>query len=526
MTSLWTFWSTIQQRPLEIVHVHVHSLGSTPIPKLPYNWGLGQAVDMGNLHRYARAIPEWGRYWWRQGKTGEVFVRFTGMMPIISVQHPRYVKEALTVLKLDKFALLREQFKRAFGVGVFTSYGREWKHKRSTMSKVFTQPSVARLESAMVDAIGEAIQREFCSRSKRTEDAEGGAAVIYLDAVPTVSSMTLRVLCSTVFGMVSDELVKEINEIWDIVSVDMLNALVLSFALGEWTAKLPLPMNLRLRRTKARMIDIVDQMILRHLHIEEMGAPSDQLQNTETNAAAVDILAMHIASLDDPSVLIRDKAARQAIAEEQLVTLFAGFETTASTLTYCLYMLGLYPEYQRRLFEEIRSASKYQEINMSTISKMDFLNRFVNEVLRLHPAISEIDKEAPAGGVHMLDYFIPQDTMVSISVSMLHINPYVWGEDAEQFDPDRWLPERLAKYPGKDNLRYAFVPFSLGPRDCLGRLFAMQEINLALVSLIQKYHIELAMPQEEIDAGIIFAVTMRCSTLKLKLTERDNATSS
>ncbi|KAK6165883.1 hypothetical protein SNE40_022704 [Patella caerulea] len=108
----------------------------------------------------------------------------------------------------------------------------------------------------------------------------------------------------------------------------------------------------------------------------------------------------------------------------------------------------------------------------------------IKESLRLHSIVSFITRNTEQN-FKVLDKTIPRDTMTTILIYGLHHNPSVW-EDSLEFRPERFSPENIDKINP-----FAYIPFSAGPRNCIGQNFAMHEIKVLLVKILNRFHLEL-----------------------------------
>ncbi|OCH92180.1 cytochrome P450 [Obba rivulosa] len=178
--------------------------------------------------------------------------------------------------------------------------------------------------------------------------------------------------------------------------------------------------------------------------------------------------------------------------DETLNILIAGRDTTASTLTFAVYLLTQHPEVLRRLRQEV--LSKVGPTRMPTyedIRELKYLRAVLNETLRLYPPVpvnvrytvdaTTLPNTDPLGK----PYYVPANTAVAYSVFVMHRRPEYWGPDAEQFDPDRFLDERVNKYLTANP--FIFLPFNAGPRICLGQQFAYNESSFFLIKLLQHF---------------------------------------
>ncbi|EUC57271.1 cytochrome P450 family monooxygenase pc-3 [Rhizoctonia solani AG-3 Rhs1AP] len=194
----------------------------------------------------------------------------------------------------------------------------------------------------------------------------------------------------------------------------------------------------------------------------------------------------HLVSLTRDETVIRD---------EIINILVAARDTTATTLTFAVYMLSQHPEIMSRLRDEILQClgtSSYP--SPDDLKEMKYLRAVLNETLRLFPPVPVNLREASKSTVLKVNgkqYYIPAGTSVIWSTLLMHRRKDLWGTDADEFDPERWLDDRLKKYVTSNP--FIFLPFNAGPRICLGQQFAYNEASFFLCRLLQRVEsIELA----------------------------------
>ncbi|KAF9283641.1 hypothetical protein BGZ88_010381 [Linnemannia elongata] len=147
------------------------------------------------------------------------------------------------------------------------------------------------------------------------------------------------------------------------------------------------------------------------------------------------------------------------------------------------YNLGKHPEVMERVRQEIFSVvGRDRKPDHEDIKKLKFLKQVINETLRLYPAVPFNIKTCLEDDVLPNGYFIPKGSLVVHSSYVTHRMKEYWGEDAEEFDPDRWGPERV-----KSVRPFMFFPFHAGPRICLGQNFAYNQAMNTMTRLLQKY---------------------------------------
>ncbi|CAG9102333.1 unnamed protein product [Plutella xylostella] len=172
----------------------------------------------------------------------------------------------------------------------------------------------------------------------------------------------------------------------------------------------------------------------------------------------------------------------------QVVSIFAaGFETSATTMSFVLFELAKNPEIQQRVLDEIDqyNATKQGGLNYTCITELPYLYQCIQETLRLYPSLQVVTREVFKSYRFPNGVQVDRGVRVHIPVLHMHRNPKHF-KDPHVFNPDRFSPEQ--KHTVSD---YVFMPFGKGPRLCIGSRFGKMQMMAGLVSIFTKYRLEL-----------------------------------
>ncbi|KII83768.1 hypothetical protein PLICRDRAFT_168657 [Plicaturopsis crispa FD-325 SS-3] len=190
--------------------------------------------------------------------------------------------------------------------------------------------------------------------------------------------------------------------------------------------------------------------------------------------------------------LVRQTSDPVLLKDEILNIMIAGRDTTAATLTFIIYSMAMYPAVLQRLREEILAhVGPSQRPTYDQIREMKYLRAVINETLRLYPPVPFNIRESinattwKSPNPLEKPFYIPPKTPTSYSVFMMHRRTDLWGPDAMEFDPDRFIDHRLKTYLSKNP--FIFLPFNAGPRICLGQQFAYTQISYTLIRIFQHF---------------------------------------
>ena len=194
--------------------------------------------------------------------------------------------------------------------------------------------------------------------------------------------------------------------------------------------------------------------------------------------------------------------SQEQLESETLTQITAGSDSTASALRVTLHFISTSPPVLERLLAEVTAAIAAGKVTRPVIKdaearQLPYLQACIKEGLRIHPPVSGLlAKMVPEGGARIevdgIEKFAPAGTQISWnSWGMMH-DPEVFGEDCEYFRPERWLePEVQVAGPNDLLTDQVLRPFSLGPRNCIGKLLALTEARLVLAKLLYFFDIEL-----------------------------------
>ena len=349
------------------------------------------------------------------------------------------------------------------GEGLLIAQGRAWKHQRRTLAPAFTPHAVSTLVPHMLAATDETI-----TKLKQTSGAP-------VDLREAMQRMTLEIAARTMFsfgmsrhGAALRDFVMEYGS-----RLARPHFLDLLLPLG-W----PSPRDFPRARFRKRWTSFIAMLMAeRRAAGKNEGAPPRDLF--------------------DLMVAARDPETGKAFTDEQLgdqvaTMILAGHETTATALFWSLYLLALDPVTQDALAIEVLGASVNGTLD---IEGLKFTRAVVDETMRLYPPAFLIARAA-AGPDTVAGFPVKKNDVILIAPWLLHRHEKLW-RDPNAFIPSRFMPGA----PPPD--RFAYLPFGVGARVCIGAHFALVEATLALAKMIGAFRIELIDKEPVMPIGVV-----------------------
>ena len=337
------------------------------------------------------------------------------------------------------------------GEGLLIAEGRAWKHQRRTLAPAFTPRAVMSLVPHMIAATDETIAKLKASR---------GAPV---DLREAMQRMTLEIAGRTMFSFGMERHGAALRDFVMEYSARLARPHFLDMLLPlAW----PSPQDLSRARFRKRWTRFVAMLMAeRRAAGKNQGAPSRDLFDL-MNAA-------------------RDPETGQAFNDEQLgdqvaTMILAGHETTATALFWSLYLLALDPVTQDAVASEVQGATLNGALDLE---QLKFTRAVIDETLRLYPPAFLIARAA-AGPDRIAGLPIKKRDVILIAPWLLHRHEKLWR------DPGAFIPSRFME-PAPPPDRFAYLPFGVGARVCIGAHFALVEATLALAKMIGAFRIEL-----------------------------------
>ncbi|XP_065909845.1 cytochrome P450 4F4-like isoform X2 [Dysidea avara] len=210
------------------------------------------------------------------------------------------------------------------------------------------------------------------------------------------------------------------------------------------------------------------------------GKTENDLPTYSKRRKYLDFIDVLLKAKDENGVGLSDEEIRAEVD----TFVFEGHGSAAAGLSWTLYNLAIYPEHQQQCREEIDAifAQKdSEELVWDDIGKMEYVGMCIKESLRLYPPVPVVGREM-SQDIIFDGHVMPKGTKVAFSVYALHRHAGVWGDDAEEFKPLRFSTKDCKKRGA-----YCFVPFSAGPRNCIGQQFAMNEMKVAVAKILRRF---------------------------------------
>lgn len=426
-------------------------------------------------------------------KYGKVFGSYFGNIPMLTVCDADFVKQ-ITVKEFSKFTDRPNvlAMDKLWNSSITNAHGDHWRFLRATLSPSFSSGKLRAMEPHLhlcLQTLHELIDQ------KNKSEPDG------FDLVPFINGYTMDVICRLNFGLdISAQTSPDhpfIKNARNIVTGSGLMNPVIILQLF-----FPDLIQTRLRSLFTSHIvpkkpfqyfwDTSKQLFEERKH--ENSAHKDLLQNM-INAHKLD-------RTDDAEENLQtfDDFKKRGLTDEEVMInsvmfLLGGYDTVATALSWLLYDLAINPEVQEKLVQEIDAHVEKEKPTYDKVFKLQYLDMVVNETLRVHspsPAIFRTALEdIDINGMH-----IKKGLDIAIRATALHFMPEYWDEP-RKYNPDRFAPENQANIN-----QYAYLPFGLGPRNCIAKRLAMLEIKATVVSLLQNYillktdQLEVPMPEE------------------------------
>ncbi|XP_036613796.1 cytochrome P450 4F3-like isoform X2 [Trichosurus vulpecula] len=396
-------------------------------------------------------------------------------IPVIRLYHPKFIspllKASATVAPKDKvFYSFLEPW---LGDGLLLSKGDKWSWHRRMLTPAFhfdiLKPYV-KIFNQSAD-IMHAKWRRLC--------AEGSN---YLDMFEHISLMTLDSLQKCIFSHNSNCQQKPSAYISAILELSSLVVKRHHQPLLYWDAVYYLTSQGRQFSRACRLVHDFSNAVIQERRRILAQQGTEAFLRDKGKSKTIDFIDVLLLAKDEDGKALSDKD----IQAEADTFMFGGHDTTASGICWVLYNLAQHQEHQehcRQEIQELLRGRQPEEVEWDDLAQMPFLTMCIKESLRLHPPVAMVsryctkDIQLPDGRI------IPKGNHCMVSIISTHYNPAVWP-NPEVYDPYRFDINNSKNIPP-----LAFIPFSAGPRNCIGQNFAMSEMKVVLALTLLRFRV-------------------------------------
>ncbi|XP_072760393.1 cytochrome P450 4C1-like isoform X2 [Anoplolepis gracilipes] len=403
--------------------------------------------------------------------------------PVVSIRHPDDMETILTSHKHMRKSRIYEFLQPWLGTGLLTSTGTKWQTRRKILTPAF--------HFNILNEFIDILVKESDRMTKSLKNVEG---IVVKDLIPFISEHTLNAICETAMGISLHDLgtfqqqyreaVHQIIElfIYRLVRGWLHNDLL--FALSSQGKK---------QKELLKILHGFTEKIIAERKLYHEHTNGQYLKNLESGKKAeindVEILGIkkkRLAMLDLLIAISREGFLTDSDIKEEVDTfMFEGHDTTAMGITFALLLLAEHKDIQERVRIEVNTVMQENggKLTIKSLQNLLYLDRCLKEALRLYPSVFLISRYI-AEDVKLQSYVVPAGTVVHLNIYGVHRDPNFWP-NPEVFDPDRFLPEIAQnRHP------YSYLPFSAGPRNCIGQRFGLLEMKAMIAPLVHNFYLE------------------------------------
>ncbi|KAM3393451.1 hypothetical protein ACQJBY_014253 [Aegilops geniculata] len=395
---------------------------------------------------------------------GKTFLYWLGPTPALCSTDLELVNKVLT----DRTEMFRKDYSNpsleaVLGNGVVFANGDDWKRRRKFIHPAFNQEKIKSMSAITLECTQQTMERwGALMQENNRQQAE-------IDMMHDSDEIAMSVIARVMLG-------KSYKEAWEvfIAGKEQLKLATYGFADPPVPGFRYLPTR-RNRRTwhldklvKHKISQIIDARLASSVYEDDLLGQMLQLQLQACSSA-------------------------ESLSTEEMVgecrTFFAaGYNTSASLITWAMFLLASYPRWQEMVREEVvREYPAHQLPLVDSPGKLKLLNMLLLETLRLYGPIAFLQRKTTSDTI-LAHVKVPKGTMITIPLVMLHRDKEIWGPDADEFNPMRFQNglSRAAKHSR------ALLAFTCGPRVCAGQNFAMVEVQIVIATIIKSFSFTLS----------------------------------
>ncbi|XP_036144046.1 cytochrome P450 4C1-like isoform X1 [Monomorium pharaonis] len=407
-----------------------------------------------------------------------IFKVWAFFITMVSIRHPNDLEIILNNTKHIDKGIIYDKLSPWLGTGLLLSTGSKWQSRRKLLTPTFHFNILKQFIKILVE--------ESESMTKSLKNAGG---VITKDLIPFISEHTLNIICETAMGTslqgmgsVQQQYRKAVHRMGELI----VYRLTRPWLYNDWIFLLT-PKGREQRKILKILHGFTKKIIAeRKVYHKHHGKYLRNLSEGTVDAKTIRMEKKQLAILDllilaSEEGLLTDSDIR----EEVDVFILGGYDTTSVAISFTLSLLAEHKDIQDCVRKEVDAIMQESQgkLTMKSLQDLQYLERCIKESLRLYPSLYFIAR-VTSEKIQLNSYLIPAKTVIHLNIRDVHRDPNFWP-NPEIFDPDRFLPEN-----SRNRHPYSYIPFSAGPRNCLGQRFALLEMKAMIAFLIHNFYLE------------------------------------
>ncbi|XP_030530565.1 cytokinin hydroxylase-like [Rhodamnia argentea] len=408
--------------------------------------------------KHSTVLPYFARW---QKSHGKVFMYWLGTEPFLYIAEPEFLKQMSSGVmgkSWGKPRVFKNDREPMFGNGLVMTEGDEWVRHRHLITPAFSPANLKGMASLMVESANKMLE-------KWTALVNSGNPEI--DIEREIVSTAGEIIAKTSFG-ISHEDGKKVFEKLQAMQVTL-------FKTNRFVG---VPFNQFIAPKKSmeakRLGKEIDDLLMSIINDRKAGIGANNRK---------DLLGLLLEGNSGNGRTGKSLTTRELV-DECKTFFFGGHETTALALSWTLLLLAIHPEWQDQLRDEIKQVvGDNKEIDSTKMAGLKKMGWVMNEVLRLYSPSPNVQRQA-LEDIKVYDKVIPKGTNMWIDVVSMNHDPTLWGDDVNQFKPERFKEDSL--YGGCKH-KMGFLPFGFGGRMCIGRNLTMMEYKIVLTLILSKF---------------------------------------
>lgn len=453
---------------------------------------------------------------------GKVHGTYLGNHPNLVVADPRYIKE-IFIKQFNKFPHRMQALYISdwWSNSVVMASGDHWRYMRSVIVPAFSSVKLRQMQPQLTQTLH---TLSTCLANQIASSARGT-----IDMRKVLSALTMDIICNTSFG-------HKMNTLQDLDNEFSRHAKIVSTLSIESNPLNGLPLILPCIKRLFRLLDLdyVNKTSLNYIKdfIHEMiftRRSVGESQDVQIKDILQNLMNAHTedAHTDENGNICENSYKffkQRGLTDDELianalVVLMAGYDTTATTLTWMCYLLATNQDVQKKLVDAIDNSVGSGEPTYENVMSIEYLDWFLSETLRLYPAANRTGRDAIVE-TDVCGTLIQEGTSVTIPIYAIHRMPEYWSE------PERCVPERFAPENKCKIIPYTYLPFGAGPRICLGIRMAQMLCKIVTVKLLQNFTLGVSEFTEKTPVLETSLLTKPKNGMFLSLSKRNSTKSS